>query len=82
MENAVKKFKMHDKDVGSTALQIISFTKKILTLAEHINREKKDKHCRRGIERMVSRRKKMLSYLKRTNFEGYQGLIKELGLRG
>jgi len=82
MDKVVEKFKSHGKDVGSSALQIISFTRKILKIAEHVKRQKKDKHCRVGIVRLVNKRKAMMSYLKRKNKNQYQDLIKRLGLRG
>lgn len=82
MDKVVEKFKNHGKDVGSSALQIISFTRKILKIAEHIKRQKKDQHCRRGIVRLVNKRKAMMVYFQRKNNDQYQKLIKELGIRG
>jgi small subunit ribosomal protein S15 len=82
MENISKKFKKHDKDVGSSSLQIISLTKKILTISQHAKQMRNDKHCRTGIVKLVSRRKALMRYMKRTENSLYHSLIKELGLRG
>jgi small subunit ribosomal protein S15 len=82
MDKVAETFKNHSKDVGSSALQIISFTKRILSIAEHSKEHKKDKHCRVGIIALVNKRKAMMAHLKKTDNVKYQSLIKELGLRG
>ena len=82
MEKIIEKFRLHEKDVGSAAVQIINCTKRILSIAEHVKAHKKDKHCRVGVVRLVNQRKSFMSYLKRKSETQYRNLIKELGLRG
>lgn len=69
------------KDTGSSEVQVALLTAQILHLQGHFAEHKKDHHSRRGLLRMVSRRRKLLDYLKRTNLESYTQLIKRLGLR-
>ena len=82
MDKIAEKFKKSSKDVGPSSLQIISFTRRILNIAEHVKKQKKDKHCRVGIVKLVNKRKAMMAYLKKRDKIQYQALIKELGLRG
>ena len=77
----VKNFGKKDNDSGSTEVQVALLTKKINELSEHFKVHKKDHHSRRGLLRLVSRRRKLLDYLKRKNFEGYKSLIDKLGIR-
>lgn len=69
------------KDTGSSEVQVALLTAQILHLQGHFAEHKKDHHSRRGLLRMVSSRRKLLDYLKRTNLESYTQLIKRLGLR-
>ena len=71
----------HDRDTGSSEVQIAVLTKKIETLSEHLKTHKKDFSSRYGLIRMVNTRQSLLDYLKRTDEPRYQSLIKELGLR-
>ena len=80
-QNIIKKVQLHDKDTGSPEVQIAILTQKIDELANHLKEHKKDNHSRRGLLRMVSRRRKLLDYLKRTNVDSYRALIQRLGLR-
>jgi len=75
------KFKLHEKDTGSPEVQIALLTERIIYLTEHFRTHKKDHHSRRGLLKLVSRRRKLLEYLKRRNYEGYTTIIRELGLR-
>ena len=77
----VAKFGKNDKDTGSPEVQIAMLTRRINQLTEHLRTHKHDHHSRRGLLRLVGRRRRFLNYLQRTNLEGYRALIKELGLR-
>ncbi len=77
----IEKFKLHDKDTGSTEVQVALLTSRINRLTEHFKLHKKDHHSRRGLLKLVARRRKLLNYLKRKDEERYLALIKELGLR-
>ena len=77
----VKDFGRKDNDTGSTEVQVALLTKKINELSEHFKIHKKDHHSRRGLLGMINNRRKLLKYLKGKNEEGYQELIKKLGLR-
>ena len=77
----VKDFGKNNTDTGSTEVQVALLTKKINELSEHFKIHKKDHHSRRGLLGMINNRRKLLKYLKGKNAEGYQELIKKLGLR-
>ena len=68
-------------DTGSPEVQIALLTTRINELTDHLRTHAKDHHSRRGLLKLVGRRRRMLDYLQRTNLEGYRALIKELGLR-
>jgi small subunit ribosomal protein S15 len=70
-----------DGDTGSPEVQIALLTTRINELTEHLRTHQKDHHSRRGLLKLVGRRRRMLDYLQRKNLEGYRALIKELGLR-
>ena len=76
-----KDFQLHASDTGSADYQVALLTVRILELTEHMNANKKDFHSRRGLLRMVSRRRKLLDYLKANSEERYQKALKGLGLR-
>lgn len=80
-EQTISKFQKHAKDTGSSEVQVALLTARIIDLKEHFDKHKKDKHSRMGLLKMVSRRRRLLKYLERSNSDGYQNLIKELGLR-
>ena len=71
----------HEKDTGSTRVQVAVLTERINTLTDHFRTHAKDHHGRHGLLAMVSTRRRLLDYLKRTDVEGYRQLIAELGLR-
>lgn len=71
----------HDTDTGSPQVQIAMLTQRINTLTEHLRSNKKDHHSRRGLLKMVGRRRRLLNYLQRTDLEGYRALVQQLGLR-
>ena len=78
----MKKYARHEGDTGSAEVQIAMLTKKISELTEHMKSNKKDFATKRGLLMMVGKRKRLLSFLKDRNLEGYRSLIKELGIRG
>lgn len=80
-QEIIKKYQRVEGDTGSTEVQIALLTARILDLQEHFNTHKKDFHSRRGLLKLVSSRRRLLDYLKRTNFESYRNLIADLGLR-
>lgn len=77
----MKKYQLHDGDVGSAPVQIALLTARIDDLRGHFDSHKQDHHSRRGLLKMVGRRRRLLEYLKRENVEGYRSLIADLGLR-
>ncbi|MEO1856916.1 MAG: 30S ribosomal protein S15 [Rubritalea sp.] len=76
-----KDYQLHEGDTGSADYQIALLTVRILDLTDHMNANRKDFHSRRGLLRMVSRRRKLLDYLKANSEERYQKALKGLGLR-
>ena len=80
-KDTIKSLALHVKDVGSTEIQIGLLTDKIAKLSENFKKFKKDKHSTLGLAKSVTKRKKLLSYLKRKNTESYQKVIKQLNLR-
>ena len=77
----IAQFKTHEKDTGSSDVQIALLTARINHLTEHLRTHRKDFHSRRGLLQMASRRRKLLDYLKRRDLQRYQDLISRLGLR-
>ena len=71
----------HGTDTGSAQVQIALLTKRINELTEHLRTHAKDHYSRRGLLKLVGRRRRLLNYLQRKDLEGYRALIKELGLR-
>ena len=80
-QNLISKFQRDQNDTGSPEVQISILTTRIKNLTEHFKVNKKDHHSRRGLLGLVSRRRKLLQYLKRENFQSYQKILKDLGLR-
>jgi small subunit ribosomal protein S15 len=75
-----KKFMIHERDTGSTTVQIALLTQRI-RLTEHVKKHKKDIHSRYGLQKLVEKRKRLMKYLKRTDYRSYVRVLKELGLR-
>ncbi len=71
----------HDKDTGSAQVQIAMTSRQIDELASHLKKNPKDNHSRRGLLKMVSKRRKLLAYLKKTEPSSYEKLIKKLDLK-
>ena len=80
-EELIKKHEKSSNDKGSTDVQVAILSHRISSLTEHLKVNKKDQSTRRGLLKMVGRRKKLLSYLKSKSLEKYQTLIKSIGLR-
>ena len=80
-KDTIKSLAIHSKDVGSTEIQIGLLTDKISKLSEHFKKFKKDKHSTLGLTKSVNKRKKLLVYLQKKNFDSYQKIIKKLNLR-
>ncbi len=79
--NATKDLVRHDKDSGSPEYQIALFTTRIEKLTKHLKKNIHDFHSRRGLLKMVSKRKKLLDYLKENNPKAYKSVTKKLGLK-
>jgi small subunit ribosomal protein S15 len=77
----IAQFKHHDKDTGSSEVQIALLTARINHLTEHLRTHRKDFHSRRGLLQMASRRRKLLDYVKRGDVNKYVELLAKLGLR-
>jgi small subunit ribosomal protein S15 len=77
----VKSFQKHEKDTGSSEVQIALLTQRISYLTEHLKSHVKDFHSRRGLIALANRRRKLLDYLKRTDFAKYQDVLARLNLR-
>lgn len=80
-KGVITKFKLHKEDTGSPEVQVALFTEKIVELSKHLKRNRKDNHSRRGLLGMVSKRRRLLTYLKRQNEKRYKSLIKKLGIK-
>ena len=81
MSKKIQELAMHDKDTGSSEIQIAFLTDKIETLSNHIKKFKKDKHSSVGLLKAVNRRKKLLDYLKRNKMDSYKNVLSKLNLR-
>ena len=80
-EEIVKKYRRSDTDCGSSEVQIALLTANINNLTDHFSRNSKDVHSKRGLLKMVMKRKSLMKYLKNKNIKDYENLVKELGLR-
>ena len=77
----ITKYKTHKGDTGSPEVQVAIFTEKIEELAKHLKKNRKDNHSRRGLLGMVSKRKRLLSYLKNQDEKRYKSITKKLGIK-
>ena len=80
-QEVISKFQTHEKDTGSAEVQVAILSTRILDLSKHFDAHKKDNGSRRGLLKMVGRRRRLLTYLKRSNKDSYLKLIEELGIR-
>ena len=79
--SVIGKHQRSSGDTGSPEVQVALLSTRINELGEHFTKHKRDHHSRRGLLKMVNKRRKLLDYLKKTDLDRYQALIKELGLR-
>lgn len=80
-QEIIGEFQSHDTDTGSPDLQVALLTERINQLTEHLKQNKKDHSSRRGLLKMIGRRKRLLAYIRNCNYERYQKLIARLGIR-
>ncbi len=76
-----KEYRLHNRDTGSTEVQVAILTERIKGLTDHMRVHKKDVHSRRGLVELVSKRRRLLNYLTKEDVDRYQTLITRLGLR-
>lgn len=81
-QEIISEYQVHETDTGSSDVQIAMLTKRISQLTTHLQSNKKDHSSRRGLLKLIGRRKRLLGYIQQTDFERYQQLIKRLGIRG
>ena len=79
--NIITQYRIHGSDTGSPEVQIALLSERITYLTEHFKTHKKDNHSRRGLLKMVSQRRSLLDYLKKTDIERYHEVVNRLGLR-
>ena len=81
MKKNIKEVILHEKDTGSSEVQIALLTDKIVSLSKHVKQYKKDKHSSVGLLKAVNKRKKLLDYLKKNKIESYKNILTKLNLR-
>ena len=81
MKKNINQVSLHEKDTGSSEVQIALLTDKIETLSKHVKQYKKDKHSSVGLLKAVNKRKKLLDYLKKNKIESYKNILTKLNLR-
>ena len=81
MKKNITDLSLHEKDTGSSEVQIALLTDKIETLSKHVKQNKKDKHSSVGLLKAVNKRKKLLDYLKKNKIESYKNILTKLNLR-
>jgi len=81
-QTLIKEYATGKGDTGSPQVQVAILSERIRNLTGHFSTNKKDNHSRRGMLKLVARRRKLLDYLKKTDQEGYESLVSRLGLRG
>ena len=80
-QNIIEENRSHEKDTGSSEVQVALLSARIAHLTEHLKTHRKDFHSRRGLLMMTARRRKLLDYLRKTDLKRYQAIIEKLGLR-
>lgn len=80
-QELIGKFKVNEKDTGSPEVQIAILTERISLITEHLKKFKKDVHSRRGLIMLVGKRRRLLNYLMKKDFDRYKKIVNELGLR-
>ena len=81
MVEITKDFGKNENDFGSTETQIAIFTERIRNITDHLKRNKKDHSGRRGLVSLVSKRRRLLDYLRKTNLNGYKNILEQLNIR-
>ena len=81
MKKNINEVSLHEKDTGSSEVQIALLTNKIESLSKHVKQYKKDKHSSVGLLKAVNKRKKLLNYLKKNKIESYKNILTKLNLR-
>ena len=81
MKKNITEVSLHEKDTGSSEVQIALLTDKIVSLSKHVKQYKKDKHSSVGLLKAVNKRKKLLEYLKKNKIESYKNILTKLNLR-
>ena len=81
MNKKIRELAIHEKDTGSSEIQIALLTEKIENLSKHMNMFKKDKHSSVGLVKAVNKRKKLLDYLKKNKLDSYKNVISKLNIR-
>ena len=81
MKKNITEVSLHEKDTGSSEVQIALLTDKIESLSKHVKQYKKDKHSSVGLLKAVNKRKKLLDYLKKNKIESYKNILMKLNLR-
>lgn len=80
-QEIIASYRMHEGDTGSPEVQIALLTARINHLTEHLKTNQQDNHSRRGLFKMVGRRRNLLAYLQKTDIERYRAIVAKLGLR-
>jgi len=80
-EKLIKKYKLHETDTGSAQVQIALLTEEIKRLVLHLKKHPKDFHSKRGLLKMVDKRRKFLKHLKEEDIKRYNSIVKEIGLK-
>ncbi len=80
-EKILKEYKIHERDTGSSDVQIALLSEKIKELLLHLKKHPKDIHSKRGLLKMVAKRRKLLNYLKKDNIRRYNAILKKIGLK-
>ena len=81
-QSLVSEYRINEKDSGSPEVQVAILSKRIAGLTTHAQTHKKDHHTRLGLQKMVAKRRRLLNYLKREDFDRYKSVIQRLGIRG
>jgi small subunit ribosomal protein S15 len=81
-QSLVSEYRVHERDSGSPEVQVAVLSKRIAGLTTHAQAHAKDHHTRLGLQKMVAKRRRLLNYLKREDFDRYKSLIARLGIRG
>ena len=80
-QELIDQYKVHEGDTGSPEVQIAILSKRIAELTEHLKKNPKDNHSRRGMQQMIGKRRKFLNYLLKNDIERYRSIIERLGIR-